>query len=296
MEWPYLKTELQPRADLLNDFVLWLQTKERSKNTIEKYLYELTAIDEDVENYFSNPNLKNKQLKVSAYRAYLRFIAYKKIISKGELADALDAFQPPKQRGYKHSEKKWSVPKEKWSEYIRKAPNPVAKMGLWLGFHFGLRLGEIIHLRVEDIDFERKLLLIREHKTLGNQVAWKPKYARERQLPLTTEQTRVLRKWIKEVRSADLPIPYLLWMEHGNKKDHRVKERTFQFWCQRAGLHPHVLRYSFAVSAYYASDKDVKLVSELLGHSNVAVTSNYLELDKKDVMDRARKFFEEVGL
>lgn len=72
----------------------------------------------------------------------------------------------------------------------------------------------------------------------------------------------------------------------------------FQRWCREVGerlqtsksFHPHVLRYSFATH-YYEVSKDVKLVSDLLGHANVSTTSEYLQLGHKETMNKARQLF-----
>ena len=172
-------------------------------------------------------------------------------------------------------------------------------MGIWIGFHFGLRLGEILHLRIEDIDFRRKNILIRSHRQTNNQESWKPKYNKDRTLPFTTEQTKTFKKWINEIRRKDLPHSYLLWNVRGKRKKERVLSKCFGDWCAITGreldsrkFKPHIMRYSFATH-YYIQSKDIKLVSDLLGHSNVSTTSDYLRLDQKETMDKARLLFGE---
>ena len=55
-------------------------------------------------------------------------------------------------------------------------------------------------------------------------------------------------------------------------------------------FHAHVLRYSFATH-WYNESKDIKLISDLLGHSDVATTSNYLALGKSKTMEKGRTLF-----
>lgn len=280
-----------PKPDFLNEYSQWLRTQGITEGTIREYLYCLKLIDDEVETFFANPNLRNKRVKFAAYRSYLKFLAKKKnLLNRGELADALDTLKPPKKRGNNHSDRKWSVPKAKWAEHIRKAPNRVAKMAIFLGFHFGLRLSEILHLRIQDINFKDSLVLIRPHKKAKGQERWYPKYNRERQVPFTKEHAKVLDRWINDIRPKGLPHSYLLWTMRGPRKNHIVQNRSFQRQCNKAGLHPHVLRYSFATH-YYNESKDVKLISELLGHANVSTTSEYLQLGKKETMSKARALF-----
>ncbi|MHA1170176.1 MAG: tyrosine-type recombinase/integrase, partial [Candidatus Hodarchaeales archaeon] len=174
----------------------------------------------------------------------------------------------------------------KWGEYISKGSNKIAKMGIWMGFQFGLRLGEIIHLRIQDIDFDKQEIYIRPHRKGKNQRAWNPKYNRERQVPFTKDQAAIFKRWIHEVR-PELNHSYLLWTPTSKQPLH---PRNFQRWCMKANLHAHVLRYSFATH-YYNQTKDVKLISELLGHSSVSTTSEYLCLSQQKVMEKARAAF-----
>lgn len=281
----------QPNPEFFNEYTQFLRTQGKAEGTIREYLYRLNQINEEVETFFANPNLQGEKSKVAAYRSYCRFLTKrKKLLSRSDLMDILDTIKPRQRRGNNHSERKWSVPKTKWSTHIRKVPSRVGKMGVWLGFHFGLRLSEILHLRIQDINFKDQLILIRSHRKAKDQESWYPKYNRDRQIPFIKDQEDTLKRWINEIRPKDLPHNYLLWTVRGPRKDKIVQPRAFQRWCNIAGVHPHVLRYSFATH-YYEISKDVKLISELLGHANVSTTSEYLQLGKKETMSKARQLF-----
>ena len=283
-----------PVPEFLDEYDLWLRTQGKAEGTIREYKHKLKNIPgeaETVEIYFADPNLPGKEIKFAAYRSYLTFLTKKKkLLSKEDLMDALDTFKPPKKRGNNHSDRKFSIPREKWTDKIRMVPSRVGKMGAWIGFHFGLRLSEILHLRVQDINFKDQVILIRPHRKGKGQEAWYPKYNRERQVPFTKDQSDTLKRWIDDIRHKDLPHPYLLWTQRGPRKYQIVQPRAFQRQCNRAGIHPHILRYSFATH-WYNESKDVKLISELLGHSNVSTTSEYLQLGQKETMTKARALF-----
>jgi hypothetical protein len=68
------------------------------------------------------------------------------------LLDALDTIKAPKKLGNGHNDRKWSVIKDRWEDYIECAPNSVASMAIWIGFQFGLRSAEITHLRIQNVD------------------------------------------------------------------------------------------------------------------------------------------------
>lgn len=280
-----------PKPGYFDEYSLYLQAQGKSKGTIQQYLYALKNIPNQVEAYFGDPNLDGKALKVAAYRSWLQFATRKKkILTHSDLLTALDIFKPPRKLGNKHSDKKWSIPKKQWAKHIKKVPTRVGKMGVYLGFHSGLRLNEILHLRVQDIDFENGLILIRPHKRKKNQEFWYPKYNRERQIPFNLEQADALKRWINDYRPKDLPTPYLLWTVRGPRQYKIVQPRAFQRWVKIASLHPHILRYSFATH-WYELTKDIKFVCDMLGHSNVSTTSEYLQLGKKESLEKARKYF-----
>lgn len=278
-----------PKPDFLEEYIQYMRMKKMAPQTIQNYLFSLKNIPVDVEKYFSTDTIDGANI-IPAYRSYLEFLhRKKKLITRGELEDLKDTIKVERKRGNNHSEKKFSIPEPEWGNYIRKVPNRVSKMGVWLGFHFGLRLGEILHLRVRDINFQEQLILIRSHKEAKNQDKWNPKYNRERQVPFTNNQARTLKKWINE--RPDLKTPYLLWTTSGEREGLIVINKTFQSHCSKAGLRPHVLRYSFATH-WYEKTKDIKFVSDMLGHSKVSVTSDYLCLGKKESIAKARKYFD----
>ncbi|MFX0150970.1 MAG: tyrosine-type recombinase/integrase [Candidatus Hodarchaeota archaeon] len=290
-----MKSPPQPIPDLLNEYKRYLRTQGKAKNTVKCYLSNLRNIPKDVGVYFGNKELLGRKLKVVAYRSYLRFLAIEKqAISMNDLMAFLELIKPPKNKGNGVNERLYSIPKTKWIQYIKNAPNQVAKMGFWIGFHFGLRLGEIVHLRVDDVDFRNQKILIRPHRKMGNQELWSPKYDKERSIPFSKNHTKTLKRWINEARLKNLEHSYLLWTLQGKRKGLRVREKNFENWCEKAGkeldsrkFKPHIMRYSFATH-YYEESMDVKLVSFLLGHANISTTSDYLRLDQKKSEDKAR--------
>lgn len=281
-----------PKVDFLAEYANYMRMKKRAPRTIESYLISLKNIPAEVEAYFSSDIDANNI--VPAYRSYLEFLYRKKrIITRAELEDLKDIIKKPRRNGNNaRSERKFSVPQEEWGNCIRQIPKRVYKMGAWLGFNFGLRRGEICHLRVQDIDFQEEEILVRGQRKVKHQIKWNPKYNKSRQIPMTRQQAKTLKKWIASIPEW-VKGPYLLW-NVGKDKGAILPFKSFYRNVRKATfegrkLHPHTLRYSFATH-WYEKTKDIQWVSDLLGHASVGVTSTYLCLGQKELKAKAKKY------
>jgi integrase/recombinase XerD len=141
---------------------------------------------------------------------------------------------------------------------------------LEVAYACGLRLKELLGLRVADIDSARMVLHIRHGKG-----------QKERLMPLTPRLLEVLRGYWREYRPA-------VWLFPGVKPGLALTGGTVQRLCQRtakrAGLkkriHPHTLRHSFATHLLEAG-VDLLSVQALLGHSHFNTTAKYLHISMR---------------
>ena len=134
----------------------------------------------------------------------------------------------------------------------------------------GLRIGELVHLQVTDIDAARMLVTVRRGK--GN---------KDRQVPLSERLLKELRwqwwthrsrPWLFPGQSADRPL-------HPTNV-----QRLFQAALRRAGIAkratPHTLRHSFATHLLEAG-VDLVAVQRLLGHGSLSTTAHYLHVSRR---------------
>ena len=262
----------------MTEFEKYLLSQNLALGTIKQYLLQMKKVPESEQERkdYLIENRENRML-IHAYRKHINFQWKKGLISSEEKAKLLDTYKIPKKRG-KLSNSKW-LPRNEWTDLISCASCRSAKMSIWVSLNFGLRLGELVHLRVEDIDLDNNYVHIQTRP------GWKPKHSHERSIPIAAPQKEILKRWIKELPKMD--HPYLIY----NSRNNQISERTFQNWVDKTNFNitPHDLRRSFAKVLYYDSGKDLKLVQILLGHSNFSTTSLYLGLDPEEIHQRFSK-------
>jgi integrase/recombinase XerD len=161
------------------------------------------------------------------------------------------------------------------------------RMGLILLFCCGLRRGELLRLRLGDIEGERTVLRIRLTK-----------FHKSRLVPLSLTVTAELRHYLDQRRHRKLPMApeaFFMWSGHPTSEVYAATNLAI-VWrqlCVSAQVlktegHPprlHDLRHSFAVNAlqrWYAQRANVQAklphLATYLGHLSVVSTHYYLKL------------------
>jgi integrase len=147
----------------------------------------------------------------------------------------------------------------------------------------GLRVGELLALKWEDLDLSAGRLMVR--RTLWNKQEVLPKGGRVREVPLGNDVIAALKA------HRHLRGPYVFCDEAGGRLTHSKVKRVVPGACAKAGLAKrlttHDLRHSFA-SHLVMLGQSLKAVQELLGHTTIEMTMRYAHLSPDVKRDAVR--------
>ncbi len=176
---------------------------------------------------------------------------------------------------------------------LKSKPNYI---GIVICLYTGIRLGELLALTWDDIDFDKRLL--RVNKTVytitknGKNEAYidKPKTKQSnRIIPLPKQLISLLKKNKKESISN-----YIITTKTGCIVQNRSYQKTFKSILRKCNIpykNFHSLRHTFATRALELG-MDVKTLSEILGHKNSTITLNRYS---HSLLEHKVEFMNKVG-
>jgi len=166
---------------------------------------------------------------------------------------------------------------------------PTFRAFLLLLYGTGLRLGEALALRREDVDLRAGMILIRETK-----------FYKSRHLPIGADLTQVLAAYVEAIPAGRGPAPTAFFVNRrGGSIPHQTVRGTFASLRERVGVQGriHDLRHTFAVHrllAWYREGADVQRclphLSTYLGHTRIACTQRYLTMIPELLELASRRF------
>jgi site-specific recombinase XerD len=264
------------------DFVAYLRLKNVSKRTIEEYTKVLRAL-------FSHVHLGDAPpatITAEQLRSYFTILRQQGLAPK-TLADRVmvvksffgfllqeDYLTTNPSRGIPLPQVGQRLPKvlsmlelqQLFAAFDDTAP-PVCRDKIFfkIAYAGGLRISEVTHLRVDDIDWGEGWL-----RVIG-------KGDKERRVYLKPAVLQTLREYVHQFQIKHLLFPG----RKGQPVTMRNMDMRFEVYVQKAGLPkwvtPHSLRHSIAVH-YLMGGAPLSFVQELLGHAKLSTTGIYTRL------------------
>jgi integrase/recombinase XerD len=153
---------------------------------------------------------------------------------------------------------------------LQAAPGPKYKAAFATAYGAGLRVSEVVALKVGDIDSERMLLRVEQGKG-----------RKDRHAMLSPQLLEQLRAWWREGRRRGALLP-AGWLFPGRNPieplSTRQLNRAVHAAADAAGIKkrvsPHTLRHSFATHLL-EQDTDIRVIQVLLGHAKLDTTARY---------------------
>ena len=277
---------------LIKEFINHEKTKgQKAKSTIENYQRYLTKFSDytgdikpmkvnlDLIDGFQKSLIKNKA-GISTQHYYL--IAIRVFLKWLRLRKDLDCLDPEKIELPKIHRKIQDSLTEKESKALLQSAIPQGKQGirdravLELLIGSGIRVGEIVKLKVNDLDFENKRFIVNG------------KGDKDRTCYLTDGACHFLKKHL-ETRKYQSPYVFNT-RGNGEALNSRSVQRLVKKQAQVAGIKktttPHTLRRTFGCSMLRRG-VDLRYIKEFLGHENIGTTTLYTKVENPEL---AQKF------
>lgn len=288
---------------LVDEFLDYLSIeKGLSQNTLEAYgtdLGKFTAyleghgikdIDNVTRSHITDYLMGEKEKGISpnslsrnlvSIRMFFRFLAMNNYI-EDDITSALD------------SPRLWKILPEVLSvkevEQLLKAPDTRTKFGLRdkslieLMYAAGLRVSELVNLNITDVNLDMGFL-----RCMG-------KGSKERIVPLGRPAIFALKNYLRKTRAVfmkDLLSGNIFLTQQGKLFTRQGIWKLIKNYTRMAGIKkpitPHTLRHSFATHLL-SNGADLRVVQELLGHSDITTTQIYTHVDKSRLKAIHKKF------
>jgi len=257
-----LETELKIRGFSINTIKAY-----RAHNT--KFLLFInksvtTANSDDIKLYMAHL-ISDKGLKmssVSLHMSALRFL-YDEMLEKGLFAKIK---MPKLDKKIPHV-----LTREEIRTLLKHITNKKHNLLLKTLYSSGLRISECVSLKINDIDLDEKM-----GKVIGG------KGKKDRYFIISDSLLKDLTKFLNKRKDNN---PFLFFY-----KDHHIGVRQAQKILTKAAdgcnmtkrVFPHALRSSFATHLL-ESGTDIRIIQELLGHSNLATTQRYTKVSTEQL-------------
>ena len=269
--------------EVISQYLEYLELeKGLSSNTIDAYrrdLYDFASQEDNLSKVNRNSinlyirNLKERNFaptsvirKIASLRGFFKWTTSMNILEKNP-ASTLEQPKVPKR-----------LPKvitlKEVEDILHSGLTDLQEVIVELLYSCGLRVSELVNLKINDIDINSKYV-----RCFG-------KGSKERIIPVGQKAISALKKYLVSrelvIKKYSLNTKKLLVSDNGRLLN---RQDIYTFIHERGkfihkNISPHTLRHSFATHLL-ENGADLRVVQELLGHSDVSTTQLYTHISKK---------------
>ena len=274
--------------ELLEDYINYLHNvKNYSDHTC-------TAYKNDLEQYFDYlKNTKKNLFDNEDFVDYLFSLELAKSTINRKLTSVnnfllwsskLDKYKGKTFRKSENLKTEKKLPNILTSNYINnlidKLPTSTAKdvrnkAIIELLYSSGLRVSELVNLKINDVKNDGSLRVIGKGR-------------KERLLPMTDQAYKIISLWLKSNRAEflkDNDNQFIFLGVRGKQITDREVRRVVNLI---TGTFPHNIRHTFATHVLDGG-ADLRVVQELLGHSDPGTTQIYTHISKKKLQEKYKR-------
>jgi integrase/recombinase XerD len=148
----------------------------------------------------------------------------------------------------------------------------------------GLRVSELVRLRLSNCYFDEEYLLV------------EGKGSKQRLVPISQKAIREIRLWLEDRAALDVQKgqeDYVFLNRRGSALSRSMVFRIIQDLAGKAGIvktiGPHTFRHSFATHLLEGG-ANLRVIQQMLGHESIQTTEIYAHMDKSYLRDQVLRF------
>lgn len=226
----------------------------------------------EVEDFIQEARVEHKwaaktvNRKINSLASFFKYLYKHKEVDENIMENVERVKVPHKERTFLSTDEVMLI--------LKHINHPTVKSFLYTMANTGLRITECIHLRLQDVDFEKRII----HVING-------KGGKDRNIPISESLYKHLQKYLKDVR-PEVDSLYFFALQKTGTISRQLINNTLKEACEKAGIQKtvtsHAFRHSFA-SALVKNDVHVAVIQHLLGHADLRTTTVYLHVQTEDM-------------
>jgi site-specific recombinase XerD len=259
----YSPKTLRAYSDDLRQFIEWV-----GENRVDwDHPRRLTRVDiEGFMSYLAGQNMTGvtRVRKLAAIRKLFTFMEENQVIAGNPANPVKSAKREEKEPGILY--------REQYKALLYEASENVRDYAIIMTFlQTGIRWSELAYLTIDDVDFDNKVLTVRQGKG-----------KKDRQIPLVDEEMKTLRNYLR-YRASQLVLDDEIFFlaKNGTSLNVSTVKYIIAKYVKKAGIRKkvsvHTLRHTFGA---HKADKNMGIATlqEVMGHKKKETTLKYIHL------------------